>query len=503
MHNSWTRFSKVPVEVRLRRGAAAAWHGPLGTAHDVCARRHDTVEKHVMTSINATSDISPELLSELYLDDTFCPRAPTCLEETGLGDTLIESLICKHLATVGTSSGRSISDNLCLPISLLSDVLDSLRTRQLVTHAGAAALNDYIYTLTEHGSRRAAEFLEECAYVGPAPVPLHEYVLSVDAQSITSEAPDYDQLGNAFEGISVEPKLLRALGPAVNSGAGMFLFGAPGNGKSTVAKRITMCFGQKIWIPHAILEAGHLIKLFDPAFHMIVDDEASGLLTTKDRDRRWIKIERPTVVVGGELTMDNLEINHSPRSNVCEAPLHMKSNCGCLLLDDLGRQRIAPNELLNRWIVPLECRYDFLTLPGSKKIQVPFDQLIIFSTNLEPEDLVDEAFLRRIPHKIEIGDPNEEEFHYLFRLYCESFGCEYRKEVVNNLIARHYRPVNRAMRRCHPRDLIKQVASYCRYHHLDLELRPEYLDYAVESYFALVFKRHLLADASTSGDRHE
>src|SRR5207244_3123211 len=186
------------------------------------------------------------------------------------------------------------------------------------------------------------------------------------------------------------------------------------------------------------------------AYHEVVPQNSKNdLLTIKEHDHRWVQIRRPTVVVGGELTMDNLEIHYNHQSNVSEAPVQLKSNCGCLLLDDFGRQRIAPNELLNRWIVPLECRHDFLTLPTGKKIQVPFEQLIIFSTNLEPEDLVDEAFLRRIPYKIEIDDPNEDEFHYLFRLYAEAFGCEYRKDVVNYLIETHYRPVNRAMRRCH------------------------------------------------------
>ena len=197
----------------------------------------------------------------------------------------------------------------------------------------------------------------------------------------------------------------------------MFLYGAPGNGKSTLAKRLTMCFGQEIWIPRALLDDGQLIKLYDPAFHHAVESQRKSLIKVAEHDRRWIKIRRPTVVVGGELTMDNLEIRHDPTSNVSEAPLQLKSNCGCLLIDDFGRQRIDPAELLNRWIVPLENHYDFLTLATGKKIQVPFEQLIIFSTNLEPEDLVDEAFLRRIPYKIEIGDPSEEEFHRLFELY--------------------------------------------------------------------------------------
>jgi len=203
-------------------------------------------------------------------------------------------------------------------------------------------------------------------------------------------------------------------------------------------------------------------------------------------DRRWVKIRRPTVTVGGELTLDNLEIRHDPISNVCEAPLQLKSNGGCLLIDDFGRQRLGPAELLNRWIFPLECGYDFLTLPTGKKIQVPFEQLIIFSTNLEPSDLVDEAFLRRIPYKIEIGNPSEEEFYHLFQLYSNDLGCEYRVECVEYLIEQYYKASGQAMRRCHPRDLLRQIRNYCRYRRLPFEMRPEYLDRVVDSYFAVV-----------------
>ena len=224
----------------------------------------------------------------------------------------------------------------------------------------------------------------------------------------------------------------------------MFLFGPPGNGKSTIARKLTACFGQTIWIPHAVIEGGQLIMLFDAAFHQVIEDSSEGVLRQNEYDRRWLRIRRPSVIVGGELTLDNLEIHCNRQSNINEAPLQMKSNCGCLLLDDFGRQRIAPNELLNRWIIPLEARHDFLTLANGRKIQVPFEQLIIFSTNLEPEDLVDEAFLRRIAYKIEIGDPSVEEFHYLFKIYCENFDCEYRKDVVTYLIETHYRPLNRA-----------------------------------------------------------
>jgi len=184
--------------------------------------------------------------------------------------------------------------------------------------------------------------------------------------------------------------------------------------------------------------------------------------------------------------MDNLELRYNVSSNTCEAPLQLKSNCGCLLLDDFGRQRVSPADLLNRWIVPLETQHDFLTLPSGKKIQVPFDQLIIFSTNLEPEDLVDEAFLRRIPYKIHMTDPSDEEFHYLFRMYCRPFGCEYRKDVVNYLLDEHYKKKGRKRRRCHARDLLLQIRNYCQYNSLELELLPEYFDKAVATYFTMV-----------------
>ncbi len=205
-----------------------------------------------------------------------------------------------------------------------------------------------------------------------------------------------------------------------------------------------------------------------------------------EHDRRWVKIRRPTVVVGGELTMDNLEIRHDPVSNVSEAPLQLKSNCGCLLIDDFGRQRIEPAELLNRWIVPLENRFDFLTLSTGKKIQTPFEQLIIFSTNLEPKDLVDDAFLRRIPYKIEIANASEVEFHELFKLYCKTYQCEYCAEVVEYLLQTHYRPLARPLRRCQPRDLLSQIQNYCNYNDLPMEMLPEYFDRAVKSYFTVV-----------------
>jgi predicted ATPase with chaperone activity len=426
-------------------------------------------------------------LHSFLSDERFWPSEPGSLDETDLSPSLIESLVCKRLAVSGTMSGRAIAESICLPFRVLEEVFGSLRTRQIVVHSGAAPFNDFYYMLTEQGQQRAKAYQRACAYVGPAPVPLRDYVLSVEAQCISTESPTDEDLVKACEDISVDAQWFDLIGPAVNSGAGMFLFGAPGNGKSTLAKRITLCFGQEIWIPRAIVEDDQLIKLFDASCHHEVSEEDEGVLRGRAFDRRWVRIARPTVTVGGELTLDNLEIRHDPMSNVSEAPLQLKSNGGCLVLDDFGRQQIEPAKLLNRWIVPLENGYDFLTLATGKKIQVPFEQLIIFSTNLEPRDLVDEAFLRRIPYKIELADPDEEEFVHLFRLYAEKLGCEYRPDPVQHLLDRHYRSAGRALRRCHARDLLKQVRNYCRYKRIPFEMRAEHFDRVVNTYFAMVF----------------
>ncbi len=436
-----------------------------------------------------TLEMNDSMLSTLLSDDSFWPSPPRSIQETGLSESFLESMVCKLLLVVGTCSGRNAATQLCLPFGAIEPLLTALRTRQIIVHAGSAPFNDYYFTLTEKGRQLAQSYTRGCSYVGPAPVPLMDYVISVDAQAISAEPVRRDKFESAFRDISVTNELFELLGPAVNSGAGMFLYGSPGNGKSTLARKITLCFGQWIWLPHAIIEDGQIIKLFDSSYHQEIKTPANGLLKSREHDQRWVKIKRPTVVVGGELTLDGLELRHDPRTNISEASLQMKSNCGCLLIDDFGRQRIAPAELLNRWIVPLENRQDFLTLSTGKKVQVPFEQLIIFSTNLEPSDLVDEAFLRRIPYKIEIGDPDEQEFHYLAEACATAMGFDYRRDSVEYLLAKHYRPQNRAMRRCHPRDLLNQIRNFCTYQNVPLEMPPEYFDRVANSYFAMVLTK--------------
>lgn len=419
--------------------------------------------------------------------EEFYPHEPVSFEAAKIAESEVESLILKFLLTRGSATGREIAEQVKLPFVLIEELLRQLKQDQLVVHRGAAAMNDYQFELADLGRERARRFSEHCTYYGAAPVHLSDYIVSVRAQSLITQHPTHDALCQAFEDLLVSPKLLGRLGPAINSGRGLFLYGSAGNGKTSIAERVTRAFGSHIWIPRAVGVDGEIIRVYDPSNHEEVPVEKNdGLLDTRKIDQRWVRIRRPTIIAGGELTMANLEVTLNTSTGISEAPLQMKSNCGTLVIDDFGRQRIRIDELLNRWIVPLEKRFDYLNLASGKKIQVPFDQLIIFSTNLEPRELVDEAFLRRVPYKIEITDPSEEEFRELFRMMCPRLGFEYREEPISYAIEKYYRGVSRPFRCCQPRDLLLQIRNYCLFHNQPLELCNEHFDFAVENYFAIM-----------------
>ncbi|MBN1590817.1 MAG: AAA family ATPase [Pirellulales bacterium] len=415
------------------------------------------------------------------------PVEPDSLEAADLRESEVEALILKYLLARGNAIGRDVAAQIKLPFVLVEKSLWRMKNDQLVVHRGSAPMNDYDYQLTEMGQERARRYAVHSSYFGSAPVTLTEYVTSVHAQSLNRQHPTVDDLHRAFTDLVLNKQMLDRLGPAINSSRGLFLFGPPGNGKSSIAERVTAAFGKYVWIPRAITVDGEIIRLYDPVNHDEVPLPSSdGVFNHQKIDQRWVRIRRPTIVAGGELTMASLEVTVNQSTGISEAPLQMKSNCGVLVIDDFGRQRMSIDELLNRWIVPLEKRYDFLALKNGKKISVPFDQLIIFSTNLEPRDLVDEAFLRRIPYKIEIIDPTEDEFRRLFEVLAPKMGFEYQPKTINYLIESHYKRTGRPFRFCQPRDLLLQIRSLCIYYKRPLEITDEHIDSAVENYFAVM-----------------
>jgi len=420
-------------------------------------------------------------------DDAFTPRVPESLDETGLSADEVERLMLKFLLSKGAATGRVIGQQIRLPFGVIDPLLKGLKYDHLLAFVGTAEMGDYEYTITDLGRERARRYVEECNYFGAAPVILRDYLHAMERQSIARQPVTQRDLKKAFSDLLISEELLEKLGPAINSGRGMFLFGPAGNGKTSIAERITQCFGSSIWIPRALGIDGDIIRLYDPGVHQEVKSEDNdGIFDLSGIDPRWVRIVRPTVIAGGELTMDELEVCQNQQTKLCEAPLQLKSNCGTLVIDDFGRQRMPVNELLNRWIVPLEKRYDFLSLPSGKKIQVPFDQLIIFSTNLEPRDLMDEAFLRRLPYKIEIPDPTEAEFQEILRRLSPTLGFQYDSQAVDYLIEHHYRQIGRPFRSCQPRDLLLQVRNFCTYKQCARKLTPSAFDFAVANYFSVL-----------------
>lgn len=419
--------------------------------------------------------------------DGWYPPEIDSFHQGGLTDSEVENLILKYLSARAEASGREICEQIKLPFRLIDPLMQRLKDEQFVAHKGSAMMNDYIYQLTSAGRDRGKKLTDHCTYYGSAPVPLKDYIEAVGKQTIASQHPTEDDLARAFKDLLIDKRMLLRLGPAVNSGKGLFLFGAPGNGKTSIAERVTAAYGKHVWIPRTLNVDGEVMRLFDPSMHEEAPLGASeGLIDDRRIDHRWVRIERPTIVAGGELTMDMLEVRLNTQTNVSEAPLQLKSNCGTLVIDDFGRQRMTTDELLNRWIVPLEKRYDYLNLASGKKIQVPFDQLVIFSTNLEPRDLVDGAFLRRIPYKIEVVDPEESAFRKLVEIMGKSLGVPYDQAAVDYLIEKHYRAEDRPFRCCQPRDLLQQIVNYCRYTKRDPVMSPETFDFAVENYFSVM-----------------
>ncbi len=415
----------------------------------------------------------------------FAPPAPRSVAETGLNMGLLGDLALKGLYFESYLAGRDLADRMGLPFAgVVSAVLDFLKREQLCevrSASGRGGLSEamYEYVLTARGREMAREALERSEYVGLAPVPLAEYIKSVRVQGLKDIVVHQPQLRKALSHLVFNPITFEQIGPAVNSGRSIFLFGSPGNGKTSIAEAIgTLLMEGDIFIPYAVEIEGQIIKVFDDVNHRLVKDEAQRGL-----DTRWLKIKRPFIVVGGELTMEGLDLVYDPNNKYYEAPFQMKANGGIFLIDDFGRQQVRPTDLLNRWIVPLEKRIDFLTLHTGRKFEIPFEVLIVFSTNLEPKDLVDEAFLRRIRHKIEVHDPTWEEFAEIFKRVAAAKQIPFSEQAFAYLIREHYLKPQRPPRACHPRDLLDQVIDIAKYLNVPPTMTKELIDRAANAYF--------------------
>lgn len=414
--------------------------------------------------------------------EEFFPPEPQSWEETGLSTADIEGLILKILLGSGARTGRKIAEQMQLPFSLIDRELQQQKERLMVAYRGSALMGDYEYELTDRGVERAQRYMKSCTYFGTAPVRFEDYLESVRQQSIDRAKPRLRDLQRAFADLQLPPAVVSQIGQAVNAGKALFIYGAPGNGKTCIAERVIRAISEFIWIPRAITVTNEIIRLFDPTLHQVVppNNERGPL----KHDRRWVRIRRPTVIAGGELTMDMLETRTDAISGINEAPLQLKSNGGALVIDDFGRQRISTTELLNRWIVPLEKGYDYITLRSGRHLEIPFAQLLVFSTNLDPRDIVDEAFLRRIPYKIEVFDPSEVEFRQLFVKLASQQGFDFEDQVIDYLLEKHYRKPKRPLRYCHARDLLLQITNLCEFHELPLKITPTAIDVAAYNYFA-------------------
>lgn len=414
---------------------------------------------------------------------------PESIEQTALAESLLEHLILKLIYFRGDVYGQDLSAAIGLKFSVIQDVVESLKLQHIIQVKRSLGMGNVgaVFALTEAGRTRARECLEENQYVGPAPVPIEQYVKVVRCQRPRDGWLTKDALARAFNGMVITERLLSQIGPAVSSATSLLIYGKPGDGKTFLIESLAKLDTDPIFIPYALECHGNIIQVFDPIYHERIEegDQPSVLTVSTARlyDRRWIKCRRPFIVTGGELAMDMLDLRYNETSKVYEAPYQLKANNGIYLLDDFGRQKASPAEVLNRWIVPMERSLDYLSFLSGAKMTVPFEAFMVFSTNLNPADLGDEAFLRRIRYKMRLHGPTKNEFIRIFEAFCSSCRIPCTREMIVRFIDRHYKQSRQVFRRCHPRDVLTHALNLIHFEKLAFQLTDELLDRAFESCF--------------------
>jgi predicted ATPase with chaperone activity len=438
-----------------------------------------------VTALRADETIA---VSDLDALTRISPR-PRILEETGLSQNFVTELIAKHLQSGGVLTLAELVRRIALAGPILESILGYMKREGLVEIRAQIEENAGLrYALTDRGRSVALEASMRSGYVGPAPVPLADYARVVRAKSVHGRAVTREDVENLFDGIVLKEELLDQLGQSMNSGRSIFIYGPAGTGKTFISQRLAHLFHDLTLIPYAILVDQTVVRVFDPMLHKAVslEDESKALMLEHGHDPRYVSSERPVIVVGGELTDELLEVQYDPATRQYEAPLQLKANNGLFLLDDLGRQKVHPDVILNRWIVPMEEHRDYHSLGAGQHFVVPFDEVLIFSTNLRPLDLADEAFLRRIGYKIHFGHLTEDQYKTIWRDACAEQSIQYEPELIDYLIGDLHGDTGTPLKPCHPRDLLGIALDRIRYKKQPRTLTCELLDFAWESYFVSV-----------------